>query len=91
MEFRNNINKGKNGPEYLLKKRELCCTINEEYNQGVTTLLPKARHLIYVYYKKNTFPNEIWPTTRLDQINPIGEERICERYTAGHAATAKNQ
>ena len=52
---RNNINKGKNGPEYLLKKRDLCCTINEQYNQRVTTLLPKARHLIYAYYNKTFF------------------------------------
>ena len=52
-DFRNNINKGKNGPEYLLKKRDLCCTINEQY--GVTTILPKALHLIYAYYKKTLF------------------------------------
>ena len=45
-DFRNNFNKGKNGPEYLLEKRDLCPTIIEEYNQGVTTLLPKARVVI---------------------------------------------
>ena len=54
-DFRNSINKGKNSPENLLKKRDLCRTINEEYNKGVTTLLPKLHHLIDAYYKKTLF------------------------------------
>ena len=54
-DFRNSINKGKNSPENLLKKRDLCQTINYQFDQGVTTLLPKAHHLIYAYYKKTLF------------------------------------
>ena len=54
-DFRNSINKGKNNPEYLLKKQDLCRTINDQYSQGVTTLLPKSRYLIYTYYKKTLF------------------------------------
>ena len=52
-DFRNSINKGKNNPEYLLKKRDLCRTINDQYNQGA--LLPKSHHLIDAYYKKTLF------------------------------------
>ena len=53
--FRNNINKSKNGPEYLQKKQDLGCKINKEYTLGITNLLPKAHHLIYTYLKKNPF------------------------------------
>ena len=54
-DFRNNINQGKNGPGYLIKKKDVCRTINEEYTLGITNLLPKARHLIYEYFKKTLF------------------------------------
>ena len=54
-DFRNNINNGKNGPEYKEKRRELCRIINEEYTLGITNFLLKAHHLIYAYYKKNLF------------------------------------
>ena len=54
-DFRNSINKGKNNQDYLLKKRNLCCTINEQYDQVVITLPSKAHHLIYAYYKKTLF------------------------------------
>ena len=54
-DFRNNINKGKNGPEYLQKKTDLCRTINTEYTLGITNLPKKAHHLIYSYFKKTLF------------------------------------
>ena len=50
--FRNNINKGKNGPEYVRKRRELYKTIQEEYTKGTKGLLKVAHHLIYGYYRK---------------------------------------
>ena len=54
-DFRNNINKGKNGPEYLQKKADLCRKINAEYTLSITNLPEKAHHLIYSYYKKTLF------------------------------------
>ena len=53
--FRNNINQGKNGPEYLLKKEDLRRKISKEYTLGITNLLRKAHHLIYGYFKKTLF------------------------------------
>ena len=54
-DFRNNINQGKNGPEYLLKKEDLRQKISEEYSLGITNLLSKDQHLIYGYLKKSLF------------------------------------
>ena len=54
-DFRNNINQGKIGPEYLQKKEDLCQTINEQYTLAITNFLPKAHHLIYGYFKKTLF------------------------------------
>ena len=54
-DFRNNINQGKNGPEYFLKEEDLCRKISEEYSLGITNLLSKDQHLIYGYFKKTLF------------------------------------
>ena len=56
---KNNINKGKNGPEYLQKRQYLCCTINKEYTLGITNLFSKAHHLIYMYYKETLFQRRL--------------------------------
>ena len=63
--------KAKNRPEYYQRKQELCRTINEEYILGITNFLPKACHLIYMYYKE-PFPVKIWQIMRLDQAYQIG-------------------
>ena len=52
MGFQTQYQQKQKWPRIFTKKQELCRTINEEYDQGITTLLPKARHLIYAYYKK---------------------------------------
>ena len=90
-DFRYNINKRKNGPEYLLKTQELCRTINEECNWGVTTLLPKSLHLIYAYYKTDLFQMKFgrqrdW----IKQIQLVRKEFLSGVTTAGHTATPKN-
>ena len=54
-DFRNNISKGKNDPDYVRKRRELCETIQEEYTKGTKGLLKLALHLIYGYYRKTLF------------------------------------
>ena len=54
-DFRNNINKGKNGPDYVRKRRELCKIIQEEYTKGTKCLLKSAHHLIYGDYWKTLF------------------------------------
>ena len=54
-DFRNNINKGENGQEYVRKRRERCITIQEEYTRVTIGLLPSAHHLIYGYYRKTLF------------------------------------
>ena len=51
-DFRNNINRGKNGPKYTRKKRELYMTINKEHTKGTINLFSSAHQLIYYYYKK---------------------------------------
>ena len=90
-DFRNNFYKRKNGPEYLLKKQELCQTINKECNQGVTTLLSKSPHLIYVYYKTDLFQMKVGQQRDLiKQIKLARKEYLSGVTTAGHAATAKN-
>ena len=40
--------------------------------------------------RKKMKSDEVWQTTRLDQANPTGEERIFERCTAYNTTTAKN-
>lgn len=54
-DFRNNINKGKIGPDYVRKRRELYKTIQEEYTKGSKGLLKLAHYLIYDYYQKTFF------------------------------------
>ena len=53
--FQNQYQQRQKWPRVFTKKRELCRTINDEYNLGITTLLPKARHLIYAYYENTLF------------------------------------
>ena len=72
-DFRNNINKGKNGPEYVRKRRELCKTIQEEYTKGTKGLLQSAHHLIYGYYRKTLF--EAKPGKQRDWIHSIQQAR----------------
>ena len=68
-DFRNNINKGKHGPEYVQKRRELCKIIQEEYTKGTKGLLQLAHHLIYSYYRKTLFKAK--PGKQRDWIHSI--------------------
>ena len=49
---------GKNGPEYIRKRRELCKTINKEYTKGTSNLLYSTHSLTYSYFRKTLFPME---------------------------------
>ena len=73
-DFRNNINQGKNGIEYVRKKRERCKTIQEEYTKGTTGLLPSAHHLIYSYYRKTLFESP--PGKQRDWIHSVQQARV---------------
>ena len=73
-DFRNNINQGKNGIEYVRKKRERCKTIQEEYTKGTTGLLPSAHHLIYTYYWKTLF--ELPPGKQRNWIHSVQQARV---------------
>ena len=72
-DFRNNINKGENGIEYVRKKRERCKTIQEEYTKGTIGLLPSAQHLIYGYYCKMLFKAK--PGKQRDWIHSVQQAR----------------
>ena len=86
--FRNNINKGKNGSDYLQEKHELCRMINKEYSRGITTLLPKARHFIYTYYKKPLFQMKFGRQRDWIKQTQLARNEILSGVY--HAATVKN-
>ena len=65
-DFRNNISKGKNDPEYVRKKRGLGKMINKKYTIGTRNPLSSA----------HTIQNSPRIKKRLDSFNPTDTKRV---------------
>ena len=90
MGFQIQYQQKKKWPRILTKDTRIVSNNQRRVQLGRYNSSSKVTSSYLCVLQNRSFPDEIWPTTRLDQANPTGEDRIFEQCTAGHAATVKN-